>query len=95
MENTLLNFSFPREGNINLVDSVKEGIQLLGEARHLIQDGFSYDSVNDAKHLISGARDFFKGLQHRDEQQGDHLESMSVLEHHVTRGVWSGMHSLG
>ena len=46
----------------------------MGAASHLLQGGFNYNSMNDAKHLMSGARDFFKGLQHRDEQQGDRLE---------------------
>ena len=46
----------------------------MGEASHLIQGGFNYNSMGEAKHLLAGARDFFKGLQHRDEEQGDHLQ---------------------
>ena len=63
-----------RDGNVNLVDSVKQGFNLLGEASHLIQGGFDSRNLSEAKHLISGARDFFKGLQHRDDQEGDHLQ---------------------
>ena len=62
------------DGNVNLVDSVKQGFTLLGEASLLLQGGFTTSSVNEAKHLASGARDFFKGLQHRDDQEGDHLQ---------------------
>ena len=50
------------EGNVNLVDSVKEGISLLAHAQGLLQGGFSASKINDAKALFAGAQSFFSGL---------------------------------
>jgi hypothetical protein len=56
------------DGNVNLVDSVKKGIGLVRAANDLIQGGFSLDKAQDAQQLLAGAKSFFKGLTHRNDQ---------------------------
>jgi metacaspase-1 len=56
------------DGNVNLVDSVKKGISLVMAANNLIQGGFSTDKARDAQQLVAGAKSFFKGLTHRNDQ---------------------------
>jgi len=53
------------DGNVNMMDNVKEGVSLLAGANHLIQGGFSMNKVAEAKQLLAGAQDFFKGLKHQ------------------------------
>lgn len=52
-------------GQVNLVDNVKQGINLASAAYKLVQGGFSAAKINDAKELIGGARSFFHSLHHR------------------------------
>ena len=52
------------DGNVNLVDNVKQGIHLMSAASHLLQGGFTYDKVSDARELLAGAQSFFKSLKH-------------------------------
>lgn len=54
-------------GQVNLVDNVKQGINLIGSARHLLQGGFSAAKIGEAKALIGGAQTFFSALHHRPE----------------------------
>lgn len=61
------------DGNINLVDSVKEGVSLLAHAQGLLQGGFSASKINDAKALLGGAQSFFHGLKHMGEHQQEGL----------------------
>lgn len=62
------------EGNVNLMDNVKEGIQLLGEANDLFQGGFSFDKLAEAKDLYAGATSFFRSFKHMGESQPDGLD---------------------
>lgn len=61
------------QGNVNLMDNVKQGVHLLSTAQHLLQGGFSANKVSDARQLFSGAQDFFQGLKHRGEAQQEGL----------------------
>lgn len=45
------------------------GMQLMGEAEHLIQGGFSFQNIGQAEQLFSGATSFFRSLKH---QNGPH-----------------------
>ena len=56
------------DGNVNLVDSVKKGISLIRAANDLIQGGFSVNKAQDAQQLLAGAKSFFKGLTHRNDE---------------------------
>lgn len=58
-------------GQISLLDNVRMGARLLGEASSLINGGFSYRKVGDAQVLLAGATSFFQGLRHRGEQQDE------------------------
>jgi len=51
-----------------MIDNVKAGIQLMGEASHLIQGGFNFNSVGEARQLFAGAQTFFKSLTHQQAQ---------------------------
>ncbi|KAI0480968.1 peptidase C14 [Xylariaceae sp. FL0804] len=53
------------EGNVNMIDTIQQGIGLLHTAEHLLEGGFSMSKVDDAKMLLGGATDFFNALQHR------------------------------
>ncbi|RDW65235.1 hypothetical protein BP5796_09927 [Coleophoma crateriformis] len=52
-------------GNVNLIDNVKQGINLASAAMNLLQGGFTSKKVEDAKVLFGGAQSFFKSLHHR------------------------------
>ncbi len=56
-------------GNVNLIDSVKQGIGLVSAAAGLLQGGFSASKIRDAQVLFGGAKTFFNSLQHRGQQQ--------------------------
>jgi len=57
------------DGNVNLMDNLKKGRQLYTEAQHLIQGGFTFDKLGEARELFAGATDFFRGLKHMGEQK--------------------------
>lgn len=59
------------DGSVNLIDNVKQGMQLLGTASRLVHGGFSMEKVNDAKALVSGAKSFFASLQHREKPMNE------------------------
>lgn len=58
------------DGNINLMDNLKEGVALAGQAGLLLEGGFSFDKLGEAAQLYAGATDFFRGLRH----EVDHLQ---------------------
>jgi hypothetical protein len=57
------------EGRISLMDNLRAGARLVGEAQQLIDGGFTYRNVGEARELLAGASSFFKGLRHMGEQQ--------------------------
>lgn len=60
------------DGNVNLIDNLHAGMELMSEATHLLQGGFTFDQMGEAAALVGGAKDFFKGLRHQfDDQGGD------------------------
>lgn len=61
-------FRSDADGKISLIDNLKLGVQLLGEAQGLISGGFSYRKIGEAQDLLAGASSFFKGLRHLGEQ---------------------------
>lgn len=74
------------DGNVTLVDSVKEGISLLAHAQGLLQGGFSASKINDAKALFAGAQSFFQGLKHRGEPQEEGLAEEHFQENWAHEG---------
>lgn len=74
-------------GNINLVDNLKQGVALLGEATNLIQGGLRFDKMRDAEQLYAGATSFFKGLVHQGVGEGaDGLQKEDFEEDWVHEG---------
>jgi hypothetical protein len=59
------------EGNVNLVDTIKQGVKLVRAAENILEDGFSMSDLDDAKMLLGGATDFFNGLHHHRDQEVD------------------------
>lgn len=68
------------DGNVSLIDNLRQGVYLVGEASHLIQGGFTYDKIGEARHLLAGATDFFRGLKHQGEQQEEGLQEDQFAE---------------
>lgn len=56
------------EGNINLMDHLRKGRELVHAAGELMRGGFSRSKIADAKMLLGGATDFFQGLAHKREE---------------------------
>jgi len=51
-------------GEISLLDNLRKGAELVGEAQHLISGGLRFDKAGEARELLAGATSFFKGLKH-------------------------------
>ena len=68
------------DGNVTLVESVKQGLHLMQTAQDLLRGGFSVQKVNDAKQLFAGAQSFFQGLKHRGEPQQEGLGEEHFVE---------------
>lgn len=85
-------FRADEDGNVNMMDNVKTGIHLVGEAEHLIQGGFNVNSIGEAKTLLAGATSFFKGLTHQQEQTDQYgLGSSDTQSQYASEGaknVW-------
>ncbi|PSN65166.1 peptidase C14 [Corynespora cassiicola Philippines] len=62
------------DGNISLLDNLKAGVKLVGDARDLISGGFSYSKMGEAQQLLAGASSFFSGLRHMGEQEEEGLQ---------------------
>jgi hypothetical protein len=67
-------FRADSDGQINLLDNLKAGARLVGEAQRLIDGGFSYNKMGEAQQLLAGASSFFKGLRHMGEQEEEGLD---------------------
>jgi metacaspase-1 len=61
------------DGNVSIMDNLRQGAHLVGEAEHLIQGGFNFQKIGEARELFAGATDFFRGLGHMGEQQEEGL----------------------
>jgi len=44
-----------KDGNINLVNNVKQSIYLMSTALHLLKGGFTYNKVNNIRKLLTSA----------------------------------------
>lgn len=76
------------------MDNLKKGAQLVGEAEHLIQGGFSFNKLGEARELFAGATDFFRGLQHMGEQrQEDGLSEDQYGQQYSQEKKWVTMFS--
>lgn len=67
-------------GSVSMVDNVKAGMNLLGQASHLIQGGFTADKLMKAKDLFANASSLFKSFQHSGEPQEDGIGEEHFVE---------------
>ncbi|KAF2439960.1 peptidase C14 [Karstenula rhodostoma CBS 690.94] len=63
------------DGQISLIDNLKKGAQLVGEAQDIISGGFSFNKMGEARELFAGATSFFHGLKHMGEQEDEGLQN--------------------
>jgi metacaspase-1 len=61
-----------RDGRIRVMDNFRAGLHLVGEAQGLIMGGFTVEKVGEARRLLAGATDFFRGLRHEFEEEGEY-----------------------
>ncbi|KEF60370.1 uncharacterized protein A1O9_01930 [Exophiala aquamarina CBS 119918] len=66
------------DGNVNLLDNLRMGAELIGEASHLIRGDFSISNAGEARHLLAGATSFFRGLKH--EFDGNDREGLQEVD---------------
>jgi metacaspase-1 len=67
-------FRSDADGNISLLDNLRKGAQLVGDAQDLISRGFSFDKMGEARELLAGATSFFRGLKHQGEGEEEGLQ---------------------
>ncbi|KAI7285734.1 metacaspase [Hortaea werneckii] len=81
-----------QDGNVNLLDNVEAGMRLIGSASHLLQNHLSKAKIGEAKSLLAGATDFFKGLTHQQasvDQYGlDESDTMDSYASEGAKNVW-------
>ena len=77
------------DGNISLMDNLQAGMALMGEAQGIIQGGFTFEKMGAAKHLLAGAGDFFKGMQHQFGDEGDGHDEEGLQNTHDFSEDWS------
>ncbi|KAJ4351856.1 uncharacterized protein N0V89_007200 [Didymosphaeria variabile] len=63
------------DGQISMMDNLRKGAQLVGEAQGLIQGGFNFNKMGEARELFAGATSFFHGLKHMGEQEEEGLQN--------------------
>lgn len=68
------------QGNVSLVDSMKEGVHLVAAAQHLLKGGFSKAKVQEAKELLAGAQSLFHNMKHRHDTQEEGLGEETFQE---------------
>ncbi|KUJ19430.1 peptidase C14 [Mollisia scopiformis] len=79
------------QGEVNLVDNVKKGINLASQAYQLMQGGFNARKIQDAKMLIGGAKSLLASFQHREQEHNeDGLGEEKFMEDwkHEGKDVW-------
>ena len=58
------------EGNVRMLDNIKQGMHLMSEASDLLRGGFSFDKMGEAQDLYAGATSFFRSFKHLGEEEG-------------------------
>lgn len=79
------------DGRVNLMNTVKQGASLVSAAHDLLRGGFSVDKMHDVEELIGGAKTFFHGLHHPQNQADEQgLAEENFVEDWANEGkdVW-------
>lgn len=58
------------DGNVNLLDNLRQGARLLSQANDLFRGGFSFNKMAEASDLYAGATSFFRSFKHLGEEEG-------------------------
>ena len=61
------------DGNVSVIDNLRQGVHLMGEASDLFMGGFSFNKLAEAQDLYAGATSFFRSFKHMGEQQAPGL----------------------
>jgi metacaspase-1 len=61
------------DGNVNMIDNLRQGVHLMGEASDMMMGGFSFNKLAEAQDLYAGATNFFRSFKHMGEQQAPGL----------------------
>ena len=75
------------DGNVSMMDNLKEGMRLVGAANNLVQRGFSANSVGDARQLLGGASSFFKGMTNQEEEGLAEQDFADQYDHEKDKNV--------
>jgi hypothetical protein len=79
-------------GQVNLIDNVKQGVNLAHSAINLLHGGFSASKIQEARSLIGGAQTFFASLHHQPEgpvnEEGLGEENFVENWKHEGKDVW-------
>lgn len=82
------------EGNVSLVDNIREGMHLMTEASDLLSGGFSFNKMAEAQDLYAGATSFFRSFKHMGEEQqaglGEDADSAMYQQEHKMVTMFSG-----
>lgn len=82
------------DGNVNLVNNLREGMHLLGEANDLLGGGFSFNKLAEAKDLYAGATNFFRSFKHMGQSQpaglGEDYDHSAYSQEHKMVTMFSG-----
>lgn len=57
------------DGNVSMIDNVREAAKLMEEGTDLLMGGFSFNKLAEAKDLYAGATSFFRSMKHMGDQQ--------------------------
>lgn len=57
------------DGNINMMNNVKQGMHLMEEGADLMAGGFSFNKLAEAEDLYAGATTFFRSMKHMGHHQ--------------------------
>jgi len=80
------------DGNVNLMDNLKQGVHLLAEANDLFR-GFSFNKLDEAADLYAGATSFFRSFKHRGESEpglGQDQDYAAYSQEHKMVTMFSG-----
>lgn len=81
------------DGNVSMIDNLKEGMHLMAEAGDILGGGFSFNKLAEAEDLYAGATNFFRSFKHRHEQQEPGLGQDSNFAEYAQEGKMVTMFS--
>ena len=61
------------DGNVNMVDNIKEGMHLMAEGADLLSGGFSMYKLQEAEDMYAGATNFFRSFKHMGHHEPEGL----------------------